>query len=154
MPTPSSSRVTRTWVNAGSAVMVSIRSPSHLSGRLATRSMPARFSPSTMSGVGLAAAPAAASLMAPPELGSVVTTAYRFGRAKPEGAVRYYGLGGAGQVVSGKCLAFEPDGSPCVEPALPWLPHCAPHAIVHAPAPRLVRRALRRAIARSDLYLA
>src|SRR5258707_11711752 len=112
MPTPSSSAVTRTWVNAGSAAMVSIRSPSHLSGRLATRSMPARFSPSTMSGVGLAAAaaPAAASLMAPPELSSVVTTAYRFGRAKPEGAVRYYGLGGAGQVVSGKCLAFEPDG--------------------------------------------
>src|SRR4051812_27669401 len=67
MPTPSSSRVTRTWVNAGSAAMVSIRSPSHLSGRLATRSMPARFSPSTMSGVGLAAAPAAASPMAPPE---------------------------------------------------------------------------------------
>ena len=55
---------------------------------------------------------------------------------------------------SGKCLAFYPDGSPCLEPALPWLPHCAPHALLHPSDPRLVRRALRRAMARPELYLA
>ena len=56
--------------------------------------------------------------------------------------------------VSGKCLALYPDGSSCLEPALPWLQYCAPHAILHPPDPRLVRRALRRAMARPELYLA
>jgi hypothetical protein len=56
--------------------------------------------------------------------------------------------------VTGKCLALYPDGSPCLEPALPWLPYCAPHATLHQVDPRLVRRALRRAIARPESYLA
>ncbi len=56
--------------------------------------------------------------------------------------------------VSGKCLALHPDGASCLEPALPWLPYCAPHAVLHPPDARLVQRALRRAMARPELYLA
>jgi hypothetical protein len=72
----------------------------------------------------------------------------------PRNARRYDRLGGPIMAASGKCLAFYPDGSPCLEPALPWRPHCAPHALLHPSDPRLVRRALRRAIARPELYLA
>jgi hypothetical protein len=55
---------------------------------------------------------------------------------------------------SGKCLGLHADSSPCLEPALPWLPYCAHHATLHPIDTRLVRRALRRAIARPESYLA